>query len=106
MSKTVFNISEAFALALVYCSISLVPSTALGQGTASPGPLSRPAPHIDTKLPPITVDFRDVAEQAGLTAENVSGGAEKKDYILETTGNGVIIFDFDNDRLMDIFFPN
>jgi hypothetical protein len=106
MSKTVFNISEAFVLTLVYCSISLVPRIALGQGTASPGPLSRPAPHIETKLPPITVDFRDVAEQAGLTADNVSGGADKKNYILETTGNGVIIFDYDNDGLMDIFFPN
>ena len=29
---------------------------------------------ITTDLPPIQVDFRDVAEAAGLTAINVSGG--------------------------------
>jgi hypothetical protein len=63
------------------------------QGVASPGPLVRPVAPIKTNLPPITVNFRDIAEQAGLTAENVSGGADKKDYILETTGDGVDIFD-------------
>ncbi len=76
------------------------------QGTASPGALPRPAPHIQTNLPPITVDFRDIAPKAGLTAVNVSGGADKKSYILETTGNGVLIFDYDNDGLMDVFLPN
>jgi enediyne biosynthesis protein E4 len=76
------------------------------QGAASPGPLARPVAPIQSKLPPIVVDFRDVATQAGLTAENVSGGAEKKNYILETTGNGVAIFDYDNDGLMDIFLVN
>ena len=76
------------------------------QGAASPGPLARPAPPIQTNLPPITVDFRDIAVQAGLTAVNVSGGADKKSYILETTGNGVAIFDYDNDGLMDIFLVN
>jgi enediyne biosynthesis protein E4 len=76
------------------------------QGTASPGALPRSAPHIQTNLPPITVDFRDIAPQAGLTAINVSGGVDKKNYILETTGNGVVIFDYDNDGLMDVFLPN
>jgi hypothetical protein len=65
-----------------------------------------PPKRIESTLPPITVDFRDVAEQAGLTATNVSGGAEAKKYILETTGNGVALFDFDNDGLLDIFLPN
>ena len=65
-----------------------------------------PPKQIETTLPAITVDFRDVAEQAGLTAVNVSGGSETKKYILETTGNGVAIFDIDNDGLQDIFLPN
>ena len=76
------------------------------QGAASPGPLPRAVPPIQSTLPPITVDFRDMAVEAGLTALNVSGGADKKDYILETTGNGVAIFDYDNDGLMDIFLVN
>jgi hypothetical protein len=78
----------------------------VAQGAASPGALAKPAPPIKTNLRPIQVDFRDIAVQAGLTAENVSGGLEKKNYILETTGNGVAIFDYDNDGLMDIFLPN
>lgn len=53
-----------------------------------------------------TVDFRDVASDAGLVAENVSGDADSKRYILETTGDGVGIFDFDNDGLMDVLLVN
>ena len=69
------------------------------QPTAAP----RPRTIIETDLPPITVDFRDVAEQAGLTAPVVSGREDRKQYILEATGTGVAIFDFDNDGLMDVF---
>src|SRR5207237_3091850 len=75
-----------------------------GMGTAR-RPV-RPARQIETDLPPITVDFRDVAEAAGLTAVNVSGGQDHKKYILETTGNGVAIFDFDNDGLADVFIAD
>jgi enediyne biosynthesis protein E4 len=67
---------------------------------------NRPPPSIETTLPPIKVDFRDIAEQAGLSAVNVSGSDSHKKYILETTGNGVGIFDYDNDGLMDIFVVN
>jgi hypothetical protein len=59
-----------------------------------------------TSMLPVIVDFRDIAVQAGLTAVNVSGDAEKKRYILETTGDGVGIFDYDNDGLMDVFLVN
>jgi hypothetical protein len=33
---------------------------------------------IETTLPPITVDFRDVAVEAGLTTLNVNGGKDRK----------------------------
>ena len=56
--------------------------------------------------PPVVIDFRDIASDAGVTAENVSGVADNKHYILETTGNGVAIFDLDNDGLMDILLVN
>jgi enediyne biosynthesis protein E4 len=52
------------------------------------------------------VDFHDVAASAGLTEPNIYGGLERKDYILETTGNGVAIFDYDGDGRNDIFVPN
>ena len=75
------------------------------QGMVSPTRTPRPI-NIQTNLRPIKVDFRDVAIEAGLTAQNVVGGKDVKKYILEATGNGVAIFDFDNDGLMDIFLPN
>ena len=61
---------------------------------------------IETTLPPITVDFRDVGAEAGLVAPNVSGGERAKKYILETTGSGVAAFDYDGDGWMDLFLAN
>src|SRR6185312_11301113 len=78
--------------------VGLVMSLVLGAGSLAQTPQSPP--------PPVNIDFRDVAAEAGLTAVNVSGDADRKRYILETTGDGVAIFDYDNDGLMDIFLPN
>jgi enediyne biosynthesis protein E4 len=73
------------------------------QGMASPKRTPRAVKPVETTLPPIAVDFRDVAETAGVTAPNVSGGETTKKYILEATGSGVALFDFDNDGWVDIF---
>src|SRR5271157_1279241 len=51
-------------------------------------------------------NFVDIAEKAGLTMKNVFGGVDSKKYIIETTGTGVAIFDYDNDGWPDIFFVN
>src|ERR1700741_3586570 len=51
-------------------------------------------------------NFTDVAEKSGLTMMNVFGGIETKKYIIETTGTGVAIFDYDNDGWPDIFLVN
>lgn len=51
-------------------------------------------------------DFRDVAVEAGLTSETIFGEKKSKKYILETTGTGVAIFDYDNDGWPDIFLVN
>jgi hypothetical protein len=48
----------------------------------------------------------DVAPQAGLKMENVNGGVDTKKYIIETTGSGVAILDYDNDGWPDIFLVN
>jgi enediyne biosynthesis protein E4 len=58
------------------------------------------------KVRPGVVHLEDVAARAGLTALNVSGGETHKEFIIETTGNGAIIFDYDNDGWPDIFLPN
>jgi len=76
------------------------------QGMASPARKPRPVATIDSDLPPIAVRFEDVAEPAGLTAVNVSGTEDRKRYILEASGTGVALFDFDNDGHLDIFIPN
>ena len=58
------------------------------------------------KSQPPVADFRDVAEKAGLKFEIVSGDKETKKYIIETTGTGIAIFDYDNDGWPDIFIVN
>ena len=56
--------------------------------------------------PGAVANFVDIAERAGLTMKNVFGGVDSKKYIIETTGTGVAIFDYDNDGWPDIFFVN
>src|SRR5207244_6630341 len=51
-------------------------------------------------------NFTDIAGKSGLTIENVFGGKETKKYIIETTGTGVAIFDYENDGWPDIFIVN
>lgn len=53
-----------------------------------------------------TVRFIDIAAQSGLTVSNTYGGRDKKDSILESTGTGVAIFDFDGDGSSDVFIAN
>ncbi|MGH9496201.1 MAG: CRTAC1 family protein [Candidatus Sulfotelmatobacter sp.] len=50
--------------------------------------------------------FTDIAEKAGLTTPNIFGGVDTKKYIIETTGSGVAIFDYDNDGWPDILLVN
>jgi enediyne biosynthesis protein E4 len=50
--------------------------------------------------------FVDEAKKAGLNAPNIFGGVDTKKYIIETTGTGVAIFDYDNDGWPDIFVVN
>jgi hypothetical protein len=52
------------------------------------------------------IRYLDIAAASGLTQPNVYGGKLKKDYILETTGNGAAIFDYDGDGWNDIFIAN
>jgi enediyne biosynthesis protein E4 len=55
--------------------------------------------------PPIA-NFTDIAKKAGLTMTTIFGGKDTKKYIIETTGTGVAIFDYDNDGWPDIFLVN
>jgi enediyne biosynthesis protein E4 len=77
------------------CFAWFLPLLSLGQANQSPGKNSKPLAH-----------FTDIAAKAGLTDPVIFGGVNTKKYIIETTGTGVAIFDFDNDGWPDIFIVN
>ena len=83
-----------------------VPGAVSFQGMASPTRPARPVARVETDLPTVTIAFKDVAESAGLNGVLVSGSEDRKTYILETTGTGVALLDYDNDGRLDIFMPN
>jgi enediyne biosynthesis protein E4 len=50
--------------------------------------------------------FRRLGPESGLTAVTIFGGKTTNRYLLETTGCGVAMLDYDNDGLVDLFFVN
>ena len=72
--------------------------------------LSSPAAPPVNGIYPATRDheppawFVDVADAAGIRMTDVNGGVKSKRYIIESTGSGVAILDYDNDGWPDIFF--
>ena len=50
--------------------------------------------------------FTNIARAAGLDARIVFGGQATNKYLLETTGTGVALIDYDNDGRLDLFFVN
>jgi hypothetical protein len=71
----------------------------------SPASSGQQAKAVAPASPPIA-NFVDVAEKSGLTMQEIFGGIDTKKYIIETTGTGVAIFDYDNDGWPDIFLVN
>ena len=64
-------------------------------------------PTSDLRLPispPFTIT--NVAREAGIDMTTVFGGRDKNVYLLETTGIGVAMIDYDGDGLTDLFFVN
>jgi len=87
-----FRWQVAFLLGLL--SVCWLAHVARAQGTTSAG---KPSP---------LAQFVDDADKAGLTMMTVFGGKDSKKFIIETTGTGVAIFDYDNDGWPDIFLVN
>ena len=75
-------------------------------GVATGNGVATPAKPLPPGMKPPVVSYEDIAAQAELTGINVSGNAANKQYIVETTGTGVAIFDYDNDGLPDILLVN
>ncbi len=70
------------------------------------GRAAQPARPLPPGMKAPVVRFEDLGPKAGLTGINVSGSDKQQQYIVENTGTGVAIFDYDNDGLPDIFFVN
>jgi len=69
--------------------------------------LAVPCGFAQADHPPVQLaNFTDVAVKSGLTMMNVFGGIDTKKYIIETTGTGIAVFDYDNDGWPDIFVVN
>jgi hypothetical protein len=102
--RGVFSSGLRVLFCVLACALSATDSQAQGMATGGQSVPARPLP---SRMRPPVVDFKDVSEQAGLAgALNVSGSATSKAYIVETTGNGVAIFDYDGDGRPDIFLVN
>ena len=50
--------------------------------------------------------FTNVAPESGLTDVTVFGGTATNKYLLETTGTGVAVIDYDDDGWLDVFVVN
>ncbi|HEX4947109.1 MAG TPA: VCBS repeat-containing protein, partial [Blastocatellia bacterium] len=90
----------------IVCGVLLSFSNTLAQGVAVPNRPNRPPPKVKLNVPLPNVNFQDLAAKAGLTALNVSGPERDKQYIIETIGSGVALFDYDNDGWLDVFIVN
>jgi hypothetical protein len=66
----------------------------------------RPAGSQARAATDIGFSFTNTAREAGLTAVTAYGGVKTNKYLLETTGCGVALFDYDGDGWLDVFLVN
>ena len=91
-------------LAVTFC-IALSPDWKADAQMVSNGVKDRPGLPLPPGMKPPVVDFRDLAAEAGLKAVVISGEF-KQAHLVEGTGTGVALLDYDNDGLLDIFLVN
>jgi enediyne biosynthesis protein E4 len=77
-----------------------------GLGFAQPAP--PPTRHVPPASPnaAATVRFADVTRESGVAGFQHVSGSAAKNYIIETTGSGVGLLDFDGDGWLDIYLVN
>lgn len=91
---------------MTFWLLLLLPAIAWAQGMVVPRREARPSPLVKAVRKPPNVRFENIAAQAGLKFTHVSGDPVNKQFLVESTGSGVALLDFDNDGLLDIFLVN
>src|ERR1700680_954292 len=114
---------------LFLCLCGMADAQGQGSGVSSPfgtDPSARPqqggsatrgefAPVLDSEKRPITaggfvktgpIVYQDVSKKSGLTVWRHRMGNPEKNYIIETTGSGVALLDYDHDGWLDIYLVN
>jgi hypothetical protein len=76
-----------------------------GMGSSTKA-VPRSSPKASAAVSPPAIDLRDVAADFGITAPNFYGGERAKKHILEMTGNGVALLDYNNDGKLDVLLIN
>ena len=94
------------ALTLICAGLIIFAAARSAQSQSSHPVKTQPHPYPETSGHPGPAWLIDVAPQAGLTMQNVNGDPDTKQYIIETTGSGVAIIDYDRDGWPDIFLLN
>jgi hypothetical protein len=96
ISEYAHNLSLFRCVLIAVLSVSCSPFAAHAQNSPYPSSTENASPAW----------FVDEAAKSGILVRNVNGSAEAKRYILETTGSGVAILDYDRDGWQDIFLVN
>ena len=105
LSKEIKRVGETLLWMLLFLG-SALENPLLAQGMVAPARNFKNLPKIKADILVPKIQFEDIAPKAGLTALHVTGGETEKKYIIEMTGSGLALIDYDNDGWQDIFLVN